>query len=184
MKTNAEMGEISSGSEEDLCFTPALELRDMIRKKSISPVEVSKAFLHRIERINSMINAYCTVVPDSALQSARKAEDAIMRGHEIGPLHGVPVSIKDNTVTRGIRTTFGSKLHEDYIPDSDALVVERLKKAGAIILGKTNLSEFGAGASTFNRVFGPTLNPWDNWPREPIWEVQFVFQRVSVVSLA
>jgi Asp-tRNA(Asn)/Glu-tRNA(Gln) amidotransferase A subunit family amidase len=161
MKTNAEMGEISSGSEEDLCFTPALELRDMIRKKSISPVEVSKAFLHRIERINSMINAYCTVVPDSALQSARKAEDAIMRGHEIGPLHGVPVSIKDNTVTRGIRTTFGSKLHEDYIPDSDALVVERLKKAGAIILGKTNLSEFGAGASTFNRVFGPTLNPWD-----------------------
>ena len=158
MKSKEEIINLSS---EDLCFTPALELRDMIRHKLISPVEVVKTFLNRIEKINPMVNAYCTLVPEMALQSAREAESAIMRGNEIGPLHGIPVSIKDVTMTAGIRTTFGSKLYENFIPTDDELVVERLKKAGAIILGKTNTPEFAAGASTFNEVFGITRNPWN-----------------------
>jgi len=145
----------------DLCYTSATELRDMMKSKLISPVDVVKTFLNRIEEINPTINAYCTVVPDMALKLARKAESAIMKGYKIGPLHGIPVSIKDTTLTRGIRTTFGSMLYENFIPDNDALVVERLKRAGAIILGKTNCPEFGAGASTFNEVFGLTRNPWN-----------------------
>ncbi len=148
-------------SPEDLCFTPALELRDMLWHKIISPVEVVQTFLGRIEKINPKINAYCTLVPEMALESARKAESEIMRGGEIGLLTGLPVAIKDITMTAGIRTTFGSKLYENFVSDVDALVVERLKKAGAVILGKTNTPEFGAGASTFNKVFGLTRNPWD-----------------------
>jgi len=146
---------------DDLCFTPALALRDEIRQKLISPVEVVTTFLNRIEKINPAINAYCTLVPEKALQSAKQAESAIMRGDEVGPLHGIPVSIKDVTLTAGIRTTFGSKFYEDFVPDTDALVVERLKKAGAIIMGKTNTPEFTAGASTINKVFGITRNPWN-----------------------
>jgi len=160
MNTKEGMTEIKP-SPEDLCFTPALELRNMIRNKLVSPVEVVTTFLNRIEKINPIINAYCTVVPEFALESARAAEAALMRGDQIGLLHGIPVSIKDVTLTRGIRTTFGSRLYENHIPSSDALIVERLKKAGAIILGKTNCPEFAAGASTFNQVFGITRNPWD-----------------------
>jgi amidase len=160
MNTKEIMTEIKS-SPEDLCFTPATELRKLIRNKLVSPVEVVTTFLHRIEKINPIINAYCTVVPEFALESARAAEAALMRGDQIGLLHGIPVSIKDVTVTKGIRTTFGSRLYENHIPSSDALIVERLKEAGAIILGKTNCSEFAAGASTFNQVFGITRNPWD-----------------------
>ena len=161
MKTREQLTKINSASEEELCFTPAIALTDMIRNKLISPLEVVRTFLNRIEKINSIINAYCTLVPDSALQSAREAELRIRQGHPIKPLQGIPVSIKDITLTRGVRTTFGSKLHENFIPDSDAIIVERLKKAGAIILGKTNSPEFGAGASTFNQIFGITRNPWD-----------------------
>jgi amidase len=146
---------------EDLCFTPATELRELIRNKFVSPIEVVTTFLNRIEKINPIINAYCTVVHEFALESARSAETALMRGNQIGLLHGIPVSIKDVTVTKGIRTTFGSRLYENHIPSSDALIVERLKQAGAIILGKTNCPEFAAGASTFNQVFGITRNPWD-----------------------
>jgi len=148
-------------SPEDLCFTPALELRDMIRRKLVSPVEVVQTFLGRIEKVNPKINAYCTLVPEMALESARKAESEIMRGGEIGLLTGLPVAIKDLNLTAGLRTTFGSKLYENFVPDVDALLVERLKKAGAVIMGKTNTPEFGAGASTFNKVFGITRNPWD-----------------------
>ena len=148
-------------AEKELCFLPALKLRDLIRRKAVSPVEVIKTFLNRIERVNPTLNAYCTVVPDLALQEAKKAELKIMKKRQLGPLHGIPVSIKDVTLTAGIRTTFGSKLYETFIPDQDALVVERLKKAGAIILGKTNTPEFAAGGSTFNKVFGITRNPWN-----------------------
>ncbi len=148
-------------NEEELCFLPALKLRDLIRRKAVSPVEVIKTFLNRIEKINPIINAYCTVVRELAMEAAKKAERGIMKEGKLGPLHGVPVSIKDVTLTAGIRTTFGSKLFENFVPDQDALVVERLKKAGAIILGKTNTPEFAAGGSTFNKVFGVTRNPWN-----------------------
>lgn len=148
-------------SSEDLCFTPALELREMMRSRLISPVEVVKTFLGRIEKVNPVINAYCTLVPELALKSARGAESAIIKGGETGLLTGIPASIKDVTMTAGIRTTLGSKLYENFVPDIDELLVERLKGAGAIIMGKTNTPEFAAGASTFNKIFGITRNPWD-----------------------
>jgi len=146
---------------EDLCFTPAVELREMLRKKAISPVELMQTFLERIEKINPIINAYVTLVPEMALEAAKNAETLIMQGGEVGLLTGIPVSIKDLTLTAGIRTTHGSKLYEDFVPTEDELLVERVKKAGGIILGKTNTPEFGAGASTFNKVFGITRNPWN-----------------------
>lgn len=160
MKRKNEMAN-TNAMPEDLYYTSAAELRNMIKNRHISPVELIKMFLARIEEINPIINAYCTVVHDMALKSAREAESLIMKGCSIGPLHGIPVSIKDTTLTRGIRTTFGSMVYEDFVPEIDALVVERLKRAGAIILGKTNCPEFGAGASTFNKVFGVTRNPWN-----------------------
>ena len=146
--------------KNDLCFTPAHKLRAAIRGKEISPVEIVKAILARLEKINPQVNAFCTVVPELALRAAQKAEEEITHGQEIRPLHGIPVSIKDLTITAGIRTTFGSKIYENYIPEEDALIVKRLKEAGAIILGKTNTPEFGAGANTYNAVFGATRNPW------------------------
>ena len=148
-------------STEDLCFTPAVELRELLRKKVISPVELMQAFLERIDKVNPVINAYCTLVPEMALEAAKNAETLIIQGGEVGLLAGIPVSIKDLTLTAGIRTTHGSKLYEDFVPAEDELLVERVKKTGGIILGKTNTPEFGAGASTFNKVFGITRNPWN-----------------------
>lgn len=147
-------------NRNDLCFTPAHKLREAIRKKEISPVEIVKIILTRLEKINPQVNAFCTVIPEMALRMAQRTEEEIIQGQEIKPLHGIPVSIKDLTITAGIRTTFGSKIYENYIPEEDALIVQRLKKAGAIILGKTNTPEFGAGANTYNAIFGPTRNPW------------------------
>ena len=111
--------------------------------------------------IDPRINAYCTVVDDYAKQKAREAEVKVMAGDELGPLHGVPISIKDLAYTEGIRTTSGSKLYENFIPDHDAIIVERLKRAGAIMLGKTNTPEFGFMGVTDNLLFGPTRNPWN-----------------------
>jgi amidase len=145
----------------DLCFTPATELLKLYRRRTASPLEVMQAVLAQIERVNPLLNAYCTVVAEDALRAARMATQALRRGRRHGPLHGVPVSIKDLTPTKGIRTTWGSKIYEHHVPDVDALVVERLKAAGAIVLGKTNTPEFGAGGQTFNAVFGATLNPWN-----------------------
>ncbi len=148
-------------SAEELCFTPAVELREMMRKKVISPVELIRTFLEQIDKVNPAINAYCTLVSEMALEAAKKAESAIMQGGEVGPLSGLPVSIKDVVPTAGIRTTYGSKLYENLVPSEDGLVVERLKETGGIILGKTNTPEFAAGGSTFNQVFGITRNPWN-----------------------
>ena len=146
----------------DLCFTPATKLAAMIRRGAVSPVEMVQAVLARLERVNPRLNAYCTVAAEQALEAARKATAvARRRSARLGPLHGVPVSIKDLTPTKGIRTTWGSKIYEHHVPDEDALVVTRLKAAGAIVLGKTNTPEFGAGANTFNAVFGVTRNPWN-----------------------
>src|SRR5204863_4552237 len=128
---------------------------------AVSPLDLVQAVLARLERVNPRLNAYCTVAADPALEAAKKATAAARRRARLGPLHGVPVSIKDLTPTKGIRTTWGSKIFEHHVPDEDALVVARLKAAGAIVLGKTNTPEFGAGANTFNEVFGITRNPWN-----------------------
>ncbi len=145
----------------ELCFTPAAALVRLFRSKKLSPAEVMNAVLGRIDAVNPLLNAYCTVAAESALRAARAAERAILKRRPLGPLHGVPVSIKDLTETRGIRTTWGSKIFEHHVPAEDALVVERLKAAGAIVVGKTNTPEFGSGANTYNAVFGATRNPWN-----------------------
>ena len=149
-------------SDEELCFAQASELVSLYRRRRVSPLEVVRAVLARIERVNPPLMAYCTVAAHQAVAAARRATAALgKRGAALGPLHGVPVSIKDLTPTKGIRTTWGSKIYEDHVPEADGLVVERLKAAGAIILGKTNTPEFGAGANTFNAVFGVSRNPWN-----------------------
>jgi len=149
-------------SDEELCFVRAAELVGLYRRRKVSPTEVVRAVLNRIEKVNPRLNAYCTVAGEQALAAARRATAALgKKGATLGALHGVPVSIKDLTPTKGIRTTWGSKIFEHHVPEADALVVERLKAAGAIVLGKTNTPEFGAGANTFNAVFGATRNPWN-----------------------
>jgi len=145
---------------EELCYMPATELTRAIRKKALSPVEVLEAVLDRIERLNPTLNAYVTVTAEHARQAARKAEAAVMRGDELGILHGVPVSIKDLVFTKGVRTTMGSMLYEHFVPEEDAVVVEKLRQAGAIMVGKTNTPEFGHKGVTTNRVSGTTVNPW------------------------
>jgi amidase len=141
----------------DLAFTDAAQLVELFRRREASPIEALEACLERIDAVDGVLNAYVTVDRERARAAARRAADAPVAG----PLHGVPVGIKDLTETAGLRTTFGSRIHADFVPDVDALVVERLRAAGAIILGKTNTPEFGAGANTFNDVFGETRNPWD-----------------------
>jgi amidase len=145
---------------DELCWTPARELARLIRTKQVSPVEMVAAVLERIARVNPRLGAYCTVTADAARGAARDAEAAVGRGASLGPLHGVPVSLKDLTPTRGIRTTMGSKIFEHHVPAEDAALVERLRAAGAILLGKTNTPEFGCKPATDNRLFPPTRNPW------------------------
>ena len=146
----------------DLCFIPAGELVRLYRARKTSPLEVMQAVLARIDAVNPAVNAYVTVARESALAEARRATRALRRkGAALPPLHGVPVSIKDLTATKGIRTTWGSLVYQDHVPDKDDLVVERLKAAGAIVVGKTNTPEFGAGGNTFNALFGATRNPWN-----------------------
>lgn len=150
----------------ELCYTPATELVAAIRRKDLSPTEVIDAFLARIERLNPKLNAYCTVTAELARTTAREAEAAVLRGETLRPLHGVPFSLKDLTPTKGIRTTFGSKIFEYHVPTEDAILVERLRAAGGILLGKTNTPEFGCKGFTDNKVFGTTYNPW-NLARTP-----------------
>jgi amidase len=144
----------------DPCDMTAADLAAAICAKRISPREVIDAVLARIERVNPVVNAFVTVVADHAREAARAAEEAVIRQDPLGPLHGIPVSIKDLTVTKGIRTTFGSLAFAHHVPTQDALIVERLRTAGAIVIGKTNTPEFGAGANTKNALFGATRNPW------------------------
>ena len=143
-----------------LAFLPATDLRRLVRDREVSPVEVVEQTLRRIEQVNPVVNAYCTVAAEQSLAAARESEAAITRGETLGPLHGVPVAIKDMSLTAGIRTTFGSRLYADYVPTEDSLDVARLKQAGAIVIGKTNTPEFAAGPNTLNVLFGATRNPW------------------------
>ena len=144
----------------DLCFMPATELRARYRTRSLSPVEVTTAILAQIEAVDPAINAFVTITGELAMDQARRAEQAWLAGEDKNLL-GVPISIKDLTPTKGIRTTRGSKLYEHWIPDSDAIFVERVNRAGTIMLGKTNSPEFGWKGETTNPVSGTTRNPWN-----------------------
>src|SRR5437762_5425813 len=149
-------------SDSDICFLSARRMADLIRQKRLSAREVMRAHLRQIDRVNSKVNAIVTLVPaDQLMAQALAADESTLRGNLKGPLHGLPVGVKDLHPTRGIRTTFGSPLHKNDIPNFDCLVVEREKNAGAIVIGKTNVPEWGLGSQTFNPVFGPTLNPYD-----------------------
>jgi amidase len=147
---------------EPLNFTDARTLTRMLRDREVSALEVMEAFLDQIERINPRVNAIPTLRPRAELLDEARAADRILaRGKTTGPLFGLPHAVKDLALTKGLRTTRGSRIYADFIPDTDELYVERLRQAGAIIIGKTNVPEFGAGSQTFNQVFGATLNPYD-----------------------
>jgi amidase len=147
------------GHDSDIADLSASELRRLVGRRELSPVEVVEASLARVERYNGMLNAVVTL-NDSALDDARVLEREAARGN-IGLLCGLPVGIKDVTWVAKLRTTYGSPVYADHIPDRDALVVQRFREAGAVILGKTNCPEFAAGGNTFNDVFGRTRNPWN-----------------------
>ena len=133
----------------------------MIRRRELSATEVMQAHLDQIERHNPAVNAIVTFLPEQALEGARALDALIAKGEQGGPLCGLPVAHKDLAPTKGIRTTFGSPVFADFVPQQDAIIVERLRKGGALTVGKTNTPEFGAGSQTFNSVFGATRNPYD-----------------------
>src|SRR5262245_63108726 len=137
-----------------LSFAAATKRPRLYRARKVSPLEVRQGALARIDAVNGKVNAIVTLVGDAALWEARRATAALKRNATLTPLFGVPVGVKDVTPTRGLRTTHGSKLFEDHVPDEDALVVERLRAAGAIVVGKTNTPEFAFGPNTTNAVFG------------------------------
>ena len=145
----------------DLCSTPAVDLARMIRSRELSAAELLAAVLARIEAVNPAVNAIVTLAPEQAASAAAELDSLAARGEFRGPLHGLPIAIKDLAETAGIRTTFGSPIFASYVPSFDAPHVALLKQAGAVVIGKTNTPEFGAGAQTFNPVFGPTRNPFD-----------------------
>jgi amidase len=151
----------AESSVSPLCFTSAVEMAQLIRAKKLSAREALDEHLKQIDRVNPKVNAIVTLVAEMATEAAAKADEMQARGEKTGPLHGLPVAHKDLIDTRGIRTTFGSPLFKDYIPAQDNILVERMRRAGAIIVGKTNTPEFGAGSQTFNTVFGATRNPYD-----------------------
>jgi len=144
-----------------LCFTSAVEMAQLIRAKKLSAREALAEHLKQIDRVNPKVNAIVTLVAEMATEAAAKADEMQAHNEQLGPLHGLPVAHKDLIETRGIRTTFGSPLFKDHIPTEDNILVERMRRAGAIIVGKTNTPEFGAGSQTFNTVFGATRNPYD-----------------------
>ena len=144
--------------KKDIPFLSVAELSELIGQKEVSPMEVVESYLERIDSLNFKFNSYLTVCREEALQSAREAEQAIVQGNYLGAMHGIPVAVKDQLWTKGIRTTIGSRIMADFFPQEDATAVANLKKAGAIILGKTNLTEFAIGGS---QRYGPNRNPWD-----------------------
>jgi amidase len=145
---------------DDLCLRPATELAALVRAREVSARELLEAHLDRIDRLNPGLNAIVTLDAEGARAAADAADAALAAGHPVGPLHGLPVAHKDTHLTGGMRTTWGSPLFADHVPEDDELVVARLKTAGAIRVGKTNTPEFAAGSHTFNPVFGVTHNPY------------------------
>ena len=137
------------------------ELAPLIRRKKISPLELTRYYVDRITKLNPSLNAYLALTQEQAVAAAKKAEREIRQGNYRGPLHGIPISIKDNIATKGTTTTAGSKILSDWVPDFDATVVERLKEAGAVILGKTNMHEWAKGSNSINPFYGTSYNPWD-----------------------
>src|SRR4051794_30462542 len=145
----------------DLCATPAVELARLIRARELSAAELLAAVLARIESVNPAINAIVTLAAGQAQAAAAGLDARAARGDFAGPLHGLPIAVKDLAETAGIRTTYGSPVFASYVPSFDAPHVARLRQAGAVVIGKTNTPEFGAGSQTFNAVFGVTRNPYD-----------------------
>ncbi len=146
---------------DDLCFLSATELVSLMRRKQVSARDVMAAHLAQIERVNPKVNAIVTLVAERAMADAARADENLARGGTVGVLHGLPVAHKDLVDTAGIRTTRGSPFYRDHVPTRDALLVTRIRAAGAVTVGKTNTPEFGAGSQTFNTVFGATRNPYD-----------------------
>ena len=145
----------------ELCFMSVVDLAAGIQRKKFSAREVMSAHLAQIERVNPQVNAIVTLVADRAMADAARADELTAKGRSLGVLHGLPVAHKDLVDTAGIRTTRGSRFYQDHVPTRDALIVERIRAAGALTVGKTNTPEFGAGSQTFNAVFGATRNPYD-----------------------
>ena len=143
----------------DIPFLSVSQLSELIKSRQVSPVEVVEAYLERIDRLNDQLYAYLTVCRDQAVEAARELEQELARGEYRGPLHGVPVAVKDQLNTAGIRTTCGTPIFNDYVPDEDATVIAKLKSAGAILLGKLNMTEFGT--TSLSHAFATARNPWD-----------------------
>ncbi|MCC7347355.1 MAG: amidase [Variibacter sp.] len=152
---------MTTPGSDALWALPAWTLAELIKRRAVSPVEVTDTILDRLARLNPQLNAFVTLYPERTRAAARAAEQAVMRGEALGPLHGVPVSIKDTYWVRGARHTAGSRLLAEFVPTQDAPSVERLNAAGAINIGKTNTAEFGWRGSADNPMFGETRNPWD-----------------------
>jgi len=145
----------------ELAYIPAWKLLERIKAKDLSPVEVTQYFLDRIEKLNPRLNAFLTVCGDEALAEAKRAEESLKHGESLGALHGLPVPVKDLNATKGIRTTRGSLAYKDSVPDEDDIIVERIRAAGGIIIGKTNTPEFGHRGTTENLIGEPCRNPWN-----------------------
>src|SRR5690625_1723168 len=145
----------------ELAFMPAVKLAPLLESKQLSPVELTRSMLERIEQFDADLKSYITPLPEQSLEQARVTENQIMQGIYKGPLHGIPMGIKDNFYTKDIRTTDGSILFENFIPGESATAVDRLLHAGGIMLGKLNMHELAAGSTGTNPLFGNTRNPWN-----------------------
>ncbi len=150
-----------TNTDQDLAFAPATDLRDLISIRQITSVELTELYLSRIERLDGQLNSYLTLTPEIALAQAQRADEATARGESLGPLHGLPISLKDLQMTKGVRSTGGSLAFADRVPEADAACVESILNAGAVMLGKTNTPEFGLLGANENRLGDPCRNPWN-----------------------
>jgi aspartyl-tRNA(Asn)/glutamyl-tRNA(Gln) amidotransferase subunit A len=144
---------------DELCYLDLSTAANLLQRREVSPVELVEAVLERIERINPLLNAFITVAAEEAREAARQSEGEIRAGSYRGPLHGVPLSLKDVFATRGMRTSYGSRILAEWVPERDATVAARLREAGAILIGKNNMHEFALGSTTTNPHFGAAANP-------------------------